>query len=73
MKDETVRKTALVTEEIKKAAGEAVRAVHHAAPAALAEEGTQVARVGHAGRGPVLAVGAALLVLLLARRRRERR
>lgn len=73
MKDQTVRKTALVADEIKKSTEKAVRAVHHAASGPLAEEGAQVARVGHAKRGPVLAVGGALLVLLLARRRRVRR
>lgn len=73
MKDENVRKTALVADEIKKCAEKMVRAVHRAAPAPVPEEGAQVARVGHAERGPVLAVGAGLVVLLLARRRRVRR
>lgn len=75
MKDQTARKTVLVADEIKKSAEQAVRAVRHAAPTSLPvpEEGAQVARVGHAKRGPVLAVGAGLVVLLLARRRRVRR
>lgn len=75
MRDETMRKTAVVADEITGSAERAVRAVRQAAsaPLSVSEEGSQVGRVGHAKRGPVLAVGAGLVVLLLARRRRVRR
>lgn len=75
MRDETVRKAAVVADGIKGSAEKAVRAVRHvaSAPLPLPEEGAHVARVGHAQRGPVLAVGAGLVVLLLVRRRRVRR
>ncbi|MEU8779802.1 DUF3618 domain-containing protein [Streptomyces sp. NPDC048606] len=69
-KDRAAQKAALVSDRIRERAGQAAQLVKDRAPDPLLEKAGRAATAARANRSPLLAVGAAVLVLILVRRNR---
>ncbi|MFI5982370.1 DUF3618 domain-containing protein [Streptomyces sp. NPDC051555] len=73
MKEQSMEKAALVTDQIRETAGQAVRLVQQKTPEPVLDTTGQVVTAAKANRTPLLALGAALVVVLLVRRGRGRK
>ncbi|MFJ7206155.1 hypothetical protein ACIQWR_21785 [Streptomyces sp. NPDC098789] len=73
MKEQGMEKASLVTDQIRETAGQAVRLVQQRTPEPVLDTTGQVVTAAKANRTPLLALGAALVVILLVRRGRGRK